>query len=95
VKLARVRTRPLPVYLIGGVLTNNRLVRAAVVTALKNTGFVRIAQPRLSPLLGAAGLALRDAGVELTAKVVANLAKSDLRARVDQAERLQAGLRAC
>jgi N-acetylglucosamine kinase-like BadF-type ATPase len=74
VKLARLKTRPLPVYLVGGVLTNNVLVRAALLTALKNSCAVRIAKPRLSPLLGAAALALGDAGVELTADVVANLA---------------------
>ena len=74
VKLARVKTRPLPVYLVGGVLTNNELVRSGLVAALKNSSAVRIVKPRLSPLLGAAALALGDAGVELTADVVANLA---------------------
>src|SRR6266568_3399241 len=54
VKLARLKTRPLPVYLIGGVLTNNKLVRAGLVTALENSCAVRIAKARLSPLLGAA-----------------------------------------
>jgi N-acetylglucosamine kinase-like BadF-type ATPase len=74
VRLARLKTRPLPVFLLGGVLTNNELVRAGLIEALKNSCAVRIAKPRLSPLLGAAALALGDAGVELTAKVVANLA---------------------
>ena len=74
VKLGRVKTRPLPVYLVGGVLTNNELVRSGLVAALKNSSAVRIVKPRLSPLLGAAALALGDAGVELTADVVANLA---------------------
>ena len=78
VKLARLKTRPLPVYLVGGVLTNNALVRAGLVTALKHSCAVRIAKPRLSPLLGAAALALGDARVELTANVVANLANTDL-----------------
>ena len=77
VKMARVKTRPLPVYLVGGVLTNNGLVRAGLVTALKKSCAVSIASPRLSPLLGAAALALGDAGIELTAAVVANLAHSD------------------
>jgi glucosamine kinase len=74
VKLARVKTRPLPVYLVGGVLTNNALVRAGLVAALKNSCAVRIAKPSLPPLLGATAIALADARVELTAKVVANLA---------------------
>ena len=76
VKLARLKTRPLPVYLIGGVLTNNKLVRAGLVTALKNSCAVRIVEPRLSPRLGAAALALGDARIESTAGVVANLAHS-------------------
>src|SRR6266851_7552244 len=75
--LARLKTRPVPVYLVGGVLTNNALVRAGLVTALKDSCAIRMAKPRLSPLLGAAALALGDARVELTADVVANLAKSD------------------
>ena len=87
VKLARLKTRPLPVYLVGGVLTNNALVRAGFVTALKNSCAVRILKPLLSPLLGAVALALGDAGVELTADVVANLANSDLIAAVDRSER--------
>jgi len=74
VDLARVKTRPLPVYLIGGVLANNKLVRTGLVSALKNVCAIRIVGPRLSPLLGAAALALGDAGVELTGDVVANLA---------------------
>jgi len=77
VKLARVKMRPLPVFLLGGVLTNNALVRARLVAALKNSCAVRIAKPRLSPLLGAAALALRDAGIELKAGIVANLVHSD------------------
>src|SRR5438093_10094675 len=88
VRLARLKTRPLPVYLVGGVLTNNALVQAGLVKALRNSCAIRIAKPHLSPLLGAAALALGDAGVELTANVVANLAKSDWRATVDRSERL-------
>ncbi len=92
VKLARVKTRPLPVYLVGGVLTNNPLVRAGLVAALKKSCAVRIARPRLSPLLGAAALALGDAGIELTAGVVANLAHSDFDPTVVRSERLQVSL---
>jgi len=88
VKLARLKTRPLPVYLVGGVLTNNGLVRAGLVTALKNSCAVRIVKPRLSPLLGAAALALDDAGIELTADVVANLAESESEETVERSERL-------
>ncbi|HTD86128.1 MAG TPA: BadF/BadG/BcrA/BcrD ATPase family protein, partial [Candidatus Binatia bacterium] len=79
VKLAHVKTRPLPVYLVGGVLTNNALVRAGLIAALKNSCAVRIAKPRLSPLLGAAAMALSDAGIELTADVVENLAINSIK----------------
>ena len=88
VKLARLKTRPLPVYLVGGVLTKNAVVRASLVTALRNSCAVRLAEPSLSPLLGAAALALDDAGIELTADVVANLAKSDLGAILDRSGKL-------
>ena len=95
IKLARVKTQPLPVYLVGGVLTSNALVRAGFVTALKNSCAVRIVKPRLSPLLGAAALALSDARSEMTANVVANLANADLGAIVDRSERLRARVPAC
>jgi glucosamine kinase len=84
VKLARVKTRPLPVFLLGGVLANNELVRAGLVAVLKDSCAVRIAKPRLSPMLGAAALALCDGGIELTADVVVNLANSDLGAIVNR-----------
>jgi len=75
VKLARLKACPLSLYLVGGVLTNNSLVRDSLVTALKKARSVRVEEPRLSPLLGAAAMALDHAGVALTAEVVANLAK--------------------
>lgn len=78
VKLARLRSRPLSVCLVGSVLTNNALVRDSLVAALKRTGAARFAKPVLSPSQAAAAMALSDAGVELTADVVGNLAKSDL-----------------
>jgi len=83
-KRSRLRTRPTTVCLAGGVLTNNALVRASLIAALKASFAVRLAKPRLSPVLGAAAMALRDAGVELTADVVTNLAKYDLVATVER-----------
>jgi len=74
-KLARLPARRLPIFLVGGVLTNNELVRASLIAALKAAGTVRIAKPKLAPVLGAAAMALVDAGVETTAAVVANLAR--------------------
>jgi len=76
-RLARLKARPLTVYLVGGVLAHNTLVRAKLVAALKKSWPVRIEEPRLSPLSGTAAMALRDAGVEVTDRVVANIAKSD------------------
>src|SRR5437870_5044133 len=73
--LARLKARPLAVFLLGGVLANNARVRASLVAALKKSCPVRIEERRLSPLAGAAAMALRDAGVQLTTDVVANLAK--------------------
>ena len=75
-RLARLKARPLPVYLVGGVLAHNTLVRAKLVAALKKSWPVRIEEPRLSPLSGTAAMALRDAGVETTHRVAANLAQS-------------------
>ncbi|PYK63264.1 MAG: hypothetical protein DME21_03525 [Verrucomicrobia bacterium] len=76
VELARLKTRPLPVYLVGGVLVNNAWVRGSLVAALKKSCLVRIEQPRLPPVGGAAAIALRDAGVETTHRLAANLAQS-------------------
>src|SRR5438094_7363072 len=61
-RLARLKARPLTVYLVGGVLAHNTLVRAKLVAALKKSWPVRIEEPRLSPLSGTAAMALRDAG---------------------------------
>jgi len=73
VKLSRLETRPFSVSLVGGVLMNKTPVRTGLVTALKDSCGVRIAKPRLSP---------GDASVELTAKVVTKLARSDSGATV-------------
>src|SRR5213082_1890945 len=49
---------------------------ATSLAALKKSWPVRIEEPRLSPLSGTAAMALRDAGVETTHRVAANLAQS-------------------
>jgi glucosamine kinase len=72
--LARMKARPLPVFPVGSVLTNNALVCASLIAALKEACAVRVAKPRLSPTLGAAAMALVEAGVELTPEMVAMLA---------------------
>ena len=45
-RLARLKARPLPVYLVGGVLAHNTLVRASLVAALKKSWPVRIEELR-------------------------------------------------
>jgi len=75
-KRARLRRRPVTVCLAGGVLTNNALVRSSLMAALKASFAVQLTRPRLSPVLGAAAMALTDAGVELTPEIVAKLANS-------------------
>jgi len=87
-RLARLKARPLPVYLVGGVLARNSLVRANLVAALKKSWPVRIEEPRLSPLSGAAAMALRDAGVEVTDRVVATIARFDPIERVRRPRQL-------
>jgi len=87
-RLARLKACPLPVYLVGGVLARNSLVRANLVAALKKSWPVRIEEPRLSPLSGAAAMALRDAGVEVTDRVVATIARFDQIERVRRPRQL-------
>jgi N-acetylglucosamine kinase-like BadF-type ATPase len=74
-KFARLPARGLPVFLVGSVVTHNKLVRASLIAALKAVCSVRLAKPKLAPALAAAAMALVDAGVETTASVVANLSQ--------------------
>jgi N-acetylglucosamine kinase-like BadF-type ATPase len=76
VKQASLKLAPLPVYLVGGVLDNLSLVRESLMDTLKLETSVSVETPRLPPVLGAAAMALRDAGLELSASVVTNLADS-------------------
>jgi N-acetylglucosamine kinase-like BadF-type ATPase len=70
---APFKTRPVPICLVGGVLTNNALVRDALAAALKENSPVRIRAAHLSPAAGAAAMALIDAGVMLAPEVVQRL----------------------
>ena len=72
-KLARLKARPVPVCLVGGVLTKNALVRRSLIAALKEICAIRVAKPKLSPALGSAAIALMDSGVDLTPEVIARL----------------------
>ncbi len=73
IRSAGFEGNPVPIFLIGSVLTKNRQVREAFVTHLQAVRPVRIETPHLPPTLGAAAMALGDAGIPLTSEVVANL----------------------
>jgi N-acetylglucosamine kinase-like BadF-type ATPase len=75
-RAAGMKMKMLPVHLVGGVVEKNSLVRQSLIAALKKKRGVRVSRPALSPVLGAAALALRDAGTELTPAVVKRLAAS-------------------
>ena len=77
VKRAGVKARPLPVRIVGGVLTGNSVVRRSFTRGLRRRLPIRIVESKLSPVLGAAGMALSDCGIRLSPVTVANLAKFD------------------
>jgi N-acetylglucosamine kinase-like BadF-type ATPase len=79
VKRASLKLSPLPVYLVGGVLNNMPFVRESLIDALKLETPVNVETPTLPPVLGAAAMALCDAGVELSPSVVTNLTDSYLK----------------
>ena len=59
-------TSPLPLFFSGGVLLFNRAVMKAFEETIRGKFKTMLSQPRLPTVLGAAMLALRDAGVETT-----------------------------
>jgi hypothetical protein len=71
-----MKMKTLPVHLVGGVVEENSLVRQSLIATLKKKRRVRVSRQALPPVLGAAALALRDAGIELTPAVVKRLAAS-------------------
>lgn len=66
-------TSPVPVYINGSVLKNNVAVRASMLEHMARSRPVTLEKPRLLPLLGAAALALTDAGIPLDDAVIENL----------------------
>ncbi|HXT40458.1 MAG TPA: BadF/BadG/BcrA/BcrD ATPase family protein [Candidatus Angelobacter sp.] len=75
-KVAGLKIKSLPVHLVGSVVERNSLVRKSLIAALEKERSVRVCRPALSPVLGAAALALRDAGIELSPMLTKQLAAS-------------------
>jgi len=73
IRSADLKSRPVPVYLVGSVVTKNPLVRESLLASLQEHFPVRVETPQLPPVLGAAAMALREADIALTPEVVANL----------------------
>lgn len=67
---------PVPMYLHGGVVTKNRLLRQALVQELGDHLPIEVTQPALSPILGAALMAMTRAGIAPTPEVVRTLKES-------------------
>lgn len=67
---------PIPIYFNGSVLRKNARVRRALIDRMEEHSKVEIMEGHLAPMLGAAAMALADAGVELTPEVIANLKDS-------------------
>lgn len=76
IRLVNLRTRPIPVWLNGSVVTLNAMVRDSLFRFLRNHVPVRHESMRLAPLLGAAALALQAAGIETSPALVDRLATS-------------------
>ena len=67
---------PLPVFFSGGVLLFNRHAQKAFEETLRDRFQIMLSQPRLPTVLGSTILALREAGVEITDELVAQLAST-------------------
>lgn len=73
---AGIQLDPVPIYFNGSVLRKNAVVRESLVARMEEFFPVRVKEGHLAPMLGAAAMALQDAGVELTPEVIANLQSS-------------------
>jgi hypothetical protein len=74
--LAKFRATPITVYTCGGVLEHNELVRTSFFQTLQKGVPIKLEPPRLSPMLGAAIIALADAGTTLSEELIARLETS-------------------
>jgi N-acetylglucosamine kinase-like BadF-type ATPase len=78
IRSSGLESRPAPVYLVGSVVTKNSLVRESFIASLQATIPIRLETAQLPPVLGAAAMALRDAGAKLTSEVITNLRSTRL-----------------
>ena len=70
---AGITTRPVPVFLVGGVVTNDQMVRDHLISALGES-FVVAPQPALlSPALGAAALGFAACGIMVSPEIATAL----------------------
>ncbi len=74
--LLGLRMDTVPLYLHGGVMAKNRIVREALVDGLAQHLPIRVAEPALQPILGAALMAMIGAGVVPTSDIVRLLKES-------------------
>jgi N-acetylglucosamine kinase-like BadF-type ATPase len=77
IRSAGLQLRPVPVYFVGSVLTKNPQVHESFACQLQSNMEIRFETPLLPPVLGAAALSLRDAGV-LTPEVIEKLRETTL-----------------
>ncbi|HXG46398.1 MAG TPA: BadF/BadG/BcrA/BcrD ATPase family protein [Methylomirabilota bacterium] len=75
-RMAGFATSPVPVCLMGGVLARDAVVAASLKAHLRHEMAVAFVEPALEPALGAAALALKDFGLELTEARLAKLRAS-------------------
>ena len=76
VQAAGLESRPVPVYLVGGVLRNDGWVRKHLLAALRQTFPADLLPAHLPPVLGAAAMALSDFGVTVSPELARTLAES-------------------
>jgi N-acetylglucosamine kinase-like BadF-type ATPase len=73
---AGLKSQPLPVFLLGSVVTRNSIVRNNLIRHLKGRLKVRIERPQLDAVHGAAAMALSEARTPLAPTVVTKLKRS-------------------
>ena len=75
IRTAGIATRPVPVFLVGGVIMNDQLVRDQVLTALNEEVEVEVQPALLSPALGAAALSFSACGILISLELATALEK--------------------
>lgn len=76
IKLVDLHQRPITTFLLGGVLIRNQIVRQSLIETIEKDYPIQIQEPLLSPLLGAAALAMNASGIPLSENLVVRLNQS-------------------